>query len=45
MSDVKYLGCVWDESGTEVAQCCRRVASGRKPAVAISWSLVIARGL
>ena len=31
----KYLGCVLDESGTDVAKCRRRVTSGKKVSVAI----------
>ena len=38
------LGCVLDESSTDEAECCRRVASGRRVAGAIS-SMVNARSL
>ena len=30
VSEFKYLGCVLDESGTDEAECCRNVASGRR---------------
>ena len=32
----KYLGCVLDESGTDDAECCRKVASERKVAGVIT---------
>ena len=35
VSEFKYLGCVLDESGTDGAECCREVASGRRVAGAI----------
>ena len=38
------MGCVLDESGTDVVKCRRKVASGRKAAVAIR-SMVNAMGL
>ena len=44
VSEFKYLGCVLDESGTDDAECSRKVASGRTVAGAIR-SLVIARSL
>ena len=44
MSKFKYLGCVLNESGTDVAECCRKVARGKKVASAIT-SLVDASGL
>ena len=44
VSEFKYLGCVLDESGTNWAECSRKVASGRKVAGAIR-SLVKARDL
>ena len=40
----KYLGCVLDESGTDGAGCCKKVASGRRVASSIS-TLVNARDL
>ena len=40
----KYLGCVLDESGTDEAECSRKVASRRRVIVAIK-SLVSARDL
>ena len=30
--EFKYLGCVLDESGTDEAECSRKVASGRRVA-------------
>ena len=44
LSQVKYLGYVLDESGTSEAECCKKVASGRKVAGVIR-SLVNERGL
>ena len=44
VSEFKYLGCVLDESGTDEAECNRKVASGRRLAGAIR-SLVNARSL
>ena len=44
VSEFKYLGCVLDESGTDGAECSRKVASGRRVAGAIR-SLVNARDL
>ena len=44
VSEFKYLGCILDESGTDEAECSKKVASGRKVASAIS-SLVNARSL
>ena len=41
--EFKYLGFVLDKSGTDEADCCRKVISGRRVAGAIR-SLVIARG-
>ena len=35
VSEFKYLGCVLDESGTNGAECSRKVASGRRMAGAI----------
>ena len=35
VSEFKYLGCVLDESGTNGAKCSRKVACGRRVAVAI----------
>ena len=40
----KYLGCVLDESGTDGAECNRKVVSGRRVVGAIR-SLVNARDL
>ena len=37
VSEFKYLGCVLDESGTDGAECSRKVASGRRVAVAIRF--------
>ena len=42
--EFKYLGCVFDKSGTYGAECSRKGASGRRVAGAI-WSLVNARNL
>ena len=44
VSEFKYLGCVLDESGTDGAECNRKVVSGRKVADAIR-SLANARDL
>ena len=44
MPEFKCLGFVLDESGTDVGECCTKVASGRSVAGAIN-SLVNARGL
>ena len=44
MLEFIYLGCVLDESGTDVAECRRKVVRGRRVAGAIR-SLVNARGL
>ena len=30
VTEFKYLGCVLDESGTDGAECSRKVVSGRK---------------
>ena len=35
VSELKYLLCVFDESGTDEAECKRKVASRRKAACAI----------
>ena len=35
VSEFKYLGCVLDESGTDGAECSKKVASGRRVAGAI----------
>ena len=35
VSEFKYLGCVLDESGTDGAECSRKVASARRVAGAI----------
>ena len=32
VSEFKYLGCVLDDSGTDEAECSRKVASGRRVA-------------
>ena len=42
--ELKYLGCVLDEAGTDGAECSRKVANGRRGASAIR-SLVDARDL
>ena len=42
ISEFKYLGCVLDESGTDEAECRRKVVNGRRVAVA-KRSLVNAR--
>ena len=42
VSEFKYLGCVLDESGTDEAECSKKVASGRRAAGAIrsgAWVL------
>ena len=44
ISELKYLGCVLDESGTDGAGCSRKVASERRVAGVIR-SLVNARDL
>ena len=44
VSEFKYLGCVLEESGTDEAECSRKVASGRRVAGTIR-SLVNARSL
>ena len=44
VSGFKYFGCVFEESGTDEAQCSRNVASMRRVASAIR-SLVNARSL
>ena len=44
VSEFKYLGCVLNESGTEVAEYSRKVASGRRVTDAIR-SLVNAKDL
>ena len=35
ISEFKYLGCVLDESGTDGAECSRKLANGRRVADAI----------
>ena len=35
VSEFKYLGCVLDKSGTDEAECSRKVVSGRRIADAI----------
>ena len=35
VSEFKYLGCVFGESGTDGAKCSRKVVSGRRVAGAI----------
>ena len=42
--EFKYLGCVLDESGTDWAECSRKVARGRRVTYVIS-SLVNASDL
>ena len=42
--EFKYLRCVLDESGTDEAECCKKVESGRRVAGAIR-SLVNTRSL
>ena len=37
--EFKYLGYVLDESGTEVAECSRKVASERRVAGAIKYQV------
>ena len=44
LSEIKYLECVLDESGTDGAEYNRKVANGRRDAVPIR-SLVNARDL
>ena len=44
ISEFKYLECVFDESGTDEAECGRKVASGRRVAGA-TRSLVNVRSL
>ena len=44
VSEFKFLGYMLDESGTDGAECSRKIASGRKVAGAIR-SLVNARSL
>ena len=43
-SEFKYLGCVFDEAGTDGVECSRKVASGSRVAGALR-SLVNARDL
>ena len=38
---IKYLGCVLDESGTDEAECSRKVASGRRGVGSISSQLML----
>ena len=42
--ELKFLGCVLDESGTDEEECSRKAASGKRVAGAIR-SLVNARSL
>ena len=35
VSKLRYLGCILDESDTDVAECCSKVTGGRKTAGAI----------
>ena len=44
VSEFKYLGCVLYESGTDEAECCRQVSSGKRVEGVIR-SLVNARCL
>ena len=44
VSEFKYLGCVLDDSGTDEAECSRKVASGRRGAGGIR-SLINAKRL
>ena len=44
LSELKYLGCVLNESGTDGAECSRKVVSGRRVAGA-TRSLVNTRDL
>ena len=44
VSKFKYLACGLDESGTDVAECCKKVVSGRKVAGA-TRSLINFMGL
>ena len=44
VSEFKYLGCVLDKSGTDAAECSRKVTSGRRLVGAIR-SLVNVRSL
>ena len=44
VSEFKYLGCVLDDSGTDEAECSRKVASGRRVAGGIR-SLINAKRL
>ena len=44
VSEFKYLGCVFEESGTDGAERIRKVASGRRVAGAVR-SLVNAKDL
>ena len=48
VSEFKYLGCVLDESGTDGAECNRKVVNGRRVAGSIRslvmlgiWSLSV----
>ena len=45
ISEFKYLGCVLDESGIDGAECCWKVASGSRVAVARDLELEYARVL
>ena len=44
VSEFRYLGCVWNESGTDETEGSGKLASGRRVAGAIR-SLVYVRGL
>ena len=44
VSEFKYLGCILDKSGINVAECSRKVVNGKRDASAIK-SLVNARSL
>ena len=37
ISEFKYLGCVSDKSGTDLAECSRKVVIGRRVAGAIRF--------
>ena len=43
VSEFKYWGCVLDESGTDEADCSRKVATGKRVAGAIRSLVSIRR--
>ena len=41
VSEFKYLGCILNESGTDEAECLRKVASGRRVAGVLGFWLML----